>query len=198
MTSIKRSLQSTIVLFGVATLLWGCSTARYQGDENSPFYAIPAGSRVVLTQALAIPPEQVGVFIQNGKVTPWSQINQYYAHCKFEVRDLKTSEQRVNPDEFLVTRVVQDVIQMLKWGRWQVAEASSVMRVSSKDDGGPSVMTYATYMYLGSERQPRVFRLGCGHWDYPGRRSAEYLSIAQMRKALGELITLQLPAKGGG
>jgi hypothetical protein len=187
-----------IVLFGVATLLCGCSTARYQGDENSPFYAIPAGTHVVLAQALAIPPEQVGVFIQNGKVMPWSRINQYHAHCKFEMRDRKDTEQRVNPDEFLVTRVVQDVIHMLKWGRWQVAEASLVKRVSSKDDGGPSVMTYATYMYLASERQPRVFRLGCGHWDYPGTRSAEYLSIAQMRKALGDLITLQLPAKGGG
>jgi hypothetical protein len=151
---------------------------------------------VVLNRELGIPPEQVGVYIQNGKVLPWPEINAYYAHCKFELRDRKDTEQKVSPDEFIVTRVVQDVVHMVQWGRVQTAGVSLGVRVGGMD-GGPTVYTYATYIYLGSERQPRVFRLGCGQWAYPGSQYAEHVSIAQMRKALGDLVTLKLPAPGG-
>jgi hypothetical protein len=195
MTTVTPSPNSRALVLCVAALLSACSTARYQGDESSPYYVIPTGTRVVLKQALTIPPEQVGVYIQNGKVLPWPEVNAYYAHCKFELRDRKDTEQNVNPDEFIVTRVVQDVVHMVNWGRWQTAGVSMGIRVGDMD-GGASVRTYATYIYLGSDRQPRVFRLGCGHWAYPGTRYAEHLSIAQMRKALGDLVTLELPAKG--
>jgi hypothetical protein len=195
MTTVTPSPNSRALVLCVAALLSACSTARYQGDEGSPYYVIPTGTRVVLKQALTIPPEQVGVYIQNGKVLPWPEVNAYYAHCKFELRDRKDTEQNVNPDEFIVTRVVQDVVHMVNWGRWQTAGVSMGIRVGDMD-GGASVRTYATYIYLGSDRQPRVFRLGCGHWAYPGTRYAEHLSIAQMRKALGDLVTLELPAKG--
>lgn len=193
MTSVIPSLKSSVLVACLAVLLSGCGTARYQGDESSPYYVVPAGSRVVLKQALAIAPEQVAVYIQNGKVLPWSEINAYYAHCKFELRERKDTEQRVEPGEFIVTRVVQDVVHMVSWGRLQTAGLTLGVRVGTMDDG-PSVQTYATYLYLGSDRQPQVFRLGCGHWAYPGSRYAEHLSIAQMRKALGDLIRLELPA----
>ncbi len=195
MTVPTSTLFSQALALCLAVVLSGCSTARYQGDESSPYYVVPVGSHVVLKQALAIAPEQVGVYIQNGKVLPWSEINAYYAHCKFELRERKDTEQRVEPGEFIVTRVVQDVVHSVRWGRWQTAGVSLGVRVGDTD-GGPSLFAYATYLYLGSERQPQVFRLGCGHWAYPGSRYAEHLSVAQMRKALGDLITLELPAKG--
>lgn len=195
MTSVAPGLASSVLGVCAAALLSACSSARYQGDESSPYYVVPIGTRVVLKQALSVAPEQVGVYIQNGKVLPWPQVNAYYAHCKFELRERKDTEQKVAPEAFIVTRVVQDVVHMVNWGRWQTAGLSLGMRVGNMDDGGASVQTFATYLYLGSERQPRVFRLGCGHWAYPGTRYAEHLSIAQMRKALGELITLELPAK---
>jgi hypothetical protein len=195
MTSITPRLKSGVLVVCVAALLSACRTARYQGDENSPYYVVPTGARVVLKQALTVPPEQVGVYIQYGKVLPWPEVNAYYAHCKFELRDRKDTEQKVDPDEFIVTRVVQDLVHMVKWSRWQTAAMSLGVRVGGMDDG-PTVRTYATYIYLGSDRQPRVFRLACGHWAVPGSRYAEHLSIAQMRKALGDLVTLELPAKG--
>ena len=194
MTPAMPSLKSTVLVACLA-MLAACSTTRDHGDESSPYYLVSIGARVLLKQALAIPPQQVGVYIQNGKVLPWSEINAYYAHCKFELRDRKDTEQKVDPGEFIVTRVVQDVVHMVSGGHAQTAGLSWSARIGTMDDGA-SVQTYATYLYLGSDRQPQVFRLGCGHWAYPGSRYAEHLSIAQMRKALGDLITLELPAKG--
>lgn len=194
MTSVMPSLRLSALVACLAALLSACGTARYQGDESSPYYLVPTGARVLLKRALAIPPEQVAVYIQNGRVLPWPEVNAYYAHCKFELRERKDTEQNVDPDEFIVTRVVQEVVHMVRWGRLQTAGLRLGLRVGGMDDGA-SVQTYATYIYLGSDRQPRVFRLGCGHWAYPGTRFAEHLSIAQMRKALGDLITLELPAK---
>ncbi len=193
MTAATRSLRVSLAALGAAALLAACSSARHPGDENSPYYAVPAGARVALRQALVIAPEQVAVYIQNGKVVPWVQVNAYYPHCKFEVRDRRDREQTVNPDEFIVTRVVQEVVHMVQWGRWQTAAASIGIRVGDMDDGA-SVRTYATYLYLASDRQPQVFRLGCGHWAYPGTRYAEHLSIQQIRAALGEVLTLQIGA----
>ena len=184
-----------IILVVTTLLLASCQSMRYEGDENSPYYTLPTGTRVLLKQALAISPEKVGVYIQNGKVKPWSEIDHYHAHCKFEVRKRKDTEQQVQPDEFVVTRVVEDIVHSVRWGHWQVADTTLGMRVSDQS-GGPSLWTYATYMYIASDRQPHVFRLGCGHSAYPGTREAVHLSITQMRKALGDLITLQLPTKG--
>lgn len=184
-----------LVLVVAAVLLAGCQSLRYEGDENSPYYRLPTGSRVQLKQTLAISPEKVGVYIQNGKIMSWSEIDHYHAYCKFEVRKRKDTEQQVLPDEFVVTRVVQDVVHSVRWGEWQVAETLLGMRVSDKS-GGPSLWTYATYMYVASDRQPHVFRLGCGHSAYPGSREAVHLSINQIRRALGDVIVLRLPVKG--
>jgi len=193
MNSVAPTLRSAALAFCLATVLSACA-GRYQGDVNSPYYVIPSGSRAILTQPITIPPEQVGVYIQNGKVLPWHEVNAYYTHCKFQVYKRKDTEQQVTPDDFLVKRVVQDQVQMLRWSPWQVAGMSLGMGVSM--DGGPSLFTFANFMYLSSERQPHVWRLACGQWAYPGTMWAEYPSIAEMRKALGDLIKLDLPPTG--
>jgi len=178
-----------------AVLVAGCQTTSYTRDETSPYYVLPSGSRVVLHQALSVPPEKVGVYIQDGKIKSWSDVNHYHAHCKFEVRERKDSEQQVKPEEFIVTRVVQNLVHSVRWGQWRVADASMAMRVSSQD-GGLSLWTYATYIYIASDRQPQVFRLGCGHSAYPDAPEAIHLSIERMRRTLGNLVTLHLPPPG--
>jgi hypothetical protein len=188
------SVIGTIVALAATGLAAGCSTARYAGDENSPFYEVPVGSRVTLTRELVIEPEQVAVFLQNGRALPWPQINPQYPHCKFEVRERRSDAQTVKPDEFAVTRVVREVTHTVDSGRLQLAGVGLALRVGGVDGDGASVRAFATYLYLRSERQPQVFRLGCGHWDYPGKSSAEHLSINAMRKALGEVVTLSIAA----
>ncbi|UCH53694.1 MAG: hypothetical protein JSW09_02535 [Pseudomonadota bacterium] len=181
----------SISFVAAVLMLTGCSTAQYMGDESSPFYDVPSGSRVVLKRELTIAPEEVAVYLQNGEVHPWSQINPQRPHCKFEVYERLATKQTVSPDEFIVTRVVRDEVHMVGFERIQVASMGLAMRVGGSDSR-PTVITYATYLYLRSERQPHVFRLGCGHWDYPGKSSAEHLSINAMRQALGEVLSLTI------
>ena len=54
--------------------------------------------------------------------------------------------------------------------------------------GRVEVFNYATMLYLHSERQNDVYRMTCQHWEEI--RDGRYLSVAQMRKAMGEIFTL--------
>ena len=55
---------------------------------------------------------------------------------------------------------------------------------------GPSHLTFSTTMYLESQLQPDVFRMDCKRWDWPP--TGEFLSINEMREALGDYFTLTL------
>ena len=57
-------------------------------------------------------------------------------------------------------------------------------------DAGPSHVDYMTVMYLESVKQPDVLRITCTHWEDPVE--AEFLSIQQMRKAMGKILTLNI------
>ena len=55
---------------------------------------------------------------------------------------------------------------------------------------GPVHLTYSTTMYLESRIQPDVFRMECKRWDWPA--DGKFLSINEMRQALGDYFTLTL------
>jgi hypothetical protein len=176
------------VLFAVA-LLAACQTTTYEGDENSPYYLVPAGSRLSLHRDLVIPANQAGAFLQGGQVVPFAQLNPYQPHCKFEVSRVLDSPQTVRADEFVITKAVQSLEHSVRAPRRLAARSV----FSSTDDGGPSIQTFATRLDLRSDRQPEVLRLTCGHWDYPPL--ATHLSIRQIRQALGEVFTLRIVPK---
>lgn len=180
----------------VGLALAACQTTRYEGDESSPYYAPPVGTRVILNRAITIPPEQVSVMLQNGRIVPPGEINTYYPHCKFEVRRRLDVPQTVKPDEFVVTRVERNLLHSVEAGTTLHTRASVGIGIGIGVGGGvngdgPSVQTYATRMDLRSDTQPDVFRLTCGQWGYP--YDGEHVSVNGMRKALGDVITLRLP-----
>lgn len=188
-----RRLTLSLVL---GLVLAACQTTRYEGDESSPHYAPPVGSRVVLNREVTIPPDQVSVMLQNGQIVRSGEINTYYPHCKFEVRRRLDTAQTVAPDEFLVTRVERNLLHSVDAGTALHARVSVGIGIGIGVGGGvngngPSVQTYATRMDLRSDRQPDVFRLTCGQWGYP--YDGEHVSANGMRKALGDVLTLRLP-----
>lgn len=154
-------------------------------DEASPFYVPPAGSRLILNQTLTIPPENVGVFIQGGRAVGNREVDQYLPHCRLEVRDRREAAQNVNPDEFRVERVRRDV-QVVSNTR-----TAPLVRVGH----GPSFFIYRTLLDLQSARQPQVRTLVCQHWGHPALD--DHLSIRDMRRALGEVMSIELPAADG-
>lgn len=180
-------------MLAVVALLCACQTS-YEGNEDSPYYRVPVGSKLVLRESVTIPPSLAGVFLQGGQIKPLSQINQYYPYCKFELWKIRDAPQTVQPDEFTITKVTQEITHSVDAGQIQLADIAIGIGIHAGMDDGPSVQTYATRLNLRSEKQPEVFRLSCGQWAYPA--TGQHVSISEMRRALGEIFTLRLAGKG--
>lgn len=152
------------------------------GDETSPFFKVPVGSTLTLNQPLTIQPHHASVRMQYGRIMPYSQIDKFYANCDFEVRTIAKQPTIINPDTFLITKVVNE--EDVAAGDW------TVYAFFGSGDAGPSHVDYMTVMYLESVKQPDVLRITCTHWEDPVE--AEFLSIQQMRKAMGKILTLNI------
>lgn len=183
-----------VILGLMLAALAACSTG-YRGNESSPFYTVPVGSRIVLNRPLTIPSDQLGVLFQNGK--PVTRVTTYYPHCKLELRDLAGSERTVAPGEFVVTRVSRLWGHSVGAGTIQLADATRVRHLLANNDkdGGPSIRAFVTFMDLGSDQQPEVSRLSCGVWGYP--REDQHVSIEEIRRALGDVVTVRTSGPRG-
>ena len=177
----------------LALLLMGCQTTSYEGNENSPFYLVPAGSTAQLTRELTVPANQVAVYLQGGEIIPPERINQYYPHCKFELHRRQDTAQAVQPDSFEVTKVVQDIGHSVALDGVQLARVSVGIgvHIGMRGGDGGTLQAWSTRLALRSARQPQVFRLSCGQSALP--HEGRHVSISEMRKALGGVFVLELP-----
>ncbi|MGB5517335.1 MAG: hypothetical protein WBO73_02565 [Gammaproteobacteria bacterium] len=174
--------KSAILGLCTAGLLAACESQTIK-DENSQFYSVPLGSRFTLNREITIPPDQTSVYLQYGKTVASRDVDFYYPHCKFELYTISTEGRLVKPDSFVVIRIVdkrEDVSVTLP----------TYAGLSLSYGDGPLHMTYSTAMYLESKIQPDVYRMDCKRWDDPA--IGEYLSINEMRQALGDVFTLSL------
>jgi len=177
-----------------AGLLSACQidTSRY--PESSPFKPVPVGATLILHQPLTIPADKVAVYLQNGKVLRYAEVEVLKPHCKFELYKIADKERVVHPDRFRIIKVSNNQAGFFRPTGTRLAETRIGvgihlrMGAGGTDDGSPSMVTYMTEIRLQSANQPDVFKLSCGRLDDPG---AEFLSIEEMRKALGDVFTLK-------
>ena len=177
-----NKLRIPIGLF-CAALLSACDNSLAVRDENSQFFSVPLGSTFTLNREITIQPDQTSVYLQNGSIVLVRDVDFYRPHCKFELFTISEQARVVDPDTFVVTRIVdqrEDV--STEWPRYAALGMSGV--------DGPVHLTYSTTMYLESKIQPDVFRMNCKQWDWPA--TGEFLSINEMRQALGDYFTLTL------
>jgi len=149
-------------------LLAGCEgllASKY--DVNSQFYKIPAGSKLILHRQLDIPPGKAHVILQAGR--SGAGANQYAVNCEFEVRTLGPG--KVRPDTFDIP--------------WAEMSREWVSQ--------PNIMRFYRVLHLQSAAQPDVLQLMCQDWDGP--LLGKNISIPEMRAALGDIITLEFPAR---
>jgi hypothetical protein len=154
-------------------------------DEDSPYYAVPIGSRLILHQDLTIPPDSARVYLQYGKVVKAPRSSDPF--CRFEVNDVLPAAQTLKADEFVVRKTQRD--------RLNISSRSPVTAAAlhgfARDEG--DAVTLVWYLWLESPRQPKVRRLICGGgFDYPYR--ARRPSINEIRVQLGDVATLLTPA----
>lgn len=170
--------------------LAACQTARYEGNEDSPYYLVPVGSVLTLNQDIEIPPHRAGVHLQGGQIQPLSRINQYYPHCKFEVLKIRDIPQTVHADRFTIEKAVQEITDSVNAGGLRLAGISLGIGIGIRGGDGTSAQTFATRLSLHSVSQPDVYLLSCGQWAYPSE--GQHVSIREIRRVLGKIFTLQL------
>ena len=171
-----------IVVF-VVVLLTACESSQSVRDEDSQYYSVSLGSTFTLNTGITIQPNFTSAYFQFGNIEPVGNIDFYKPHCKFELYTISEQARQVRPDTFTVIRIVdqrEDV--SVEWPRY------AALAMGGYD--GPVHLTYSTTMYLESRIQPDVFRMTCKRWDWPA--IGEYLSINEMRQALGDYFTLTL------
>lgn len=171
-----------ILVFSAGLLLISCESQVLK-DENSQFYSVSLGSELILHREITVPPDQTSVYLQYGKIAASRDVDFYKPHCKFELYKISTKARVVEPDTFVVIKIVDQREDV------SVARPTYASLGFSYGDG-PLHLTYSTAMYLESAVQPDVFRIDCKRWDDPV--IGEYVSISEMREALGDYFTLKL------
>ena len=163
---------------------------------------VPVGSTVRLTEAIEVPANRAYVYIANGKVMPYKNYNTVDVrkpYCRFGFAKPDPSARQIQPDTFRITKIVEweDYHGKLgnpQWARLDLADVNIrggfQFGVLDFNDGGPSIIMYATIMTLHSDRQPGVTELVCGHWDEQG--IVEPLKLSEMKTALGSLIEVDV------
>jgi hypothetical protein len=187
----NKILCSAVSLSLTALLLTACVSNETK-DESSPFYSIPVHSTLKLNQPLTIAGGQVAIFVQEGKMISAGEIDIYNPNCKFEIYTMSDKPRTVNTDSFLITKVVNDIESTSLPGRAQpgasqLAVLNHALVAGMLDRGS---MNYTTILYLHSERQKDVYRMSCQHWE--DVVDDMYLSISEMRQAMGKVFTLEL------
>jgi len=167
---------------------------------------VPVGSTVRLIAPIEIPADRAYVFIANGKVMPlknYNTVDVRKPYCRFGFAKSAPVVRQIQPDSFRITKIVEwedyhGSIGNPQWARLDLADmsihAGFRSGVMDFNDGGPSIIMYATIMTLHSDRQPGVNELVCGHWDEMG--IVEPLTLAEMKTALGNLIVVDVVGSG--
>ena len=172
-----------LATLALVLLLAACQTA-VSRDENSPYYAVPAGARLVLHRALTVPADRLDVHLQGGRVLAYAEVNPYHPFCALDLHRRLDVPQTVASGEFTVRKASQEIIQ---------TQRAPGARLAS--GGSPSFDIYNTVLELRSETQPQVARLTCGQWVYPPQQ--RHVTVNEMRQALGSVFTLRLPDQDG-
>lgn len=176
------------MLLCLAAVLWACDTPRSYGPDT-PYYRFPSGSRLVLNRALDIPANWATARIQNGRLVAFGHVQEQQPHCIFEANTIRAEPQRIEPDSFSIVRVERSASTL-------AARTGFFLMVGNAfaDTDRPGQMFYKTVFMLKSDRQPDVKWLICQSDQYAaGITIPRHLTVTEIRWALGDLFTLELP-----
>ena len=137
----------------------------------------PTITTVTLNQDFPIRPDRSNEYIQGGEIRPYESIEQYYTHCKLELREIADIERVVKAETFNVARM------------YRQEEFSGFNKMMLAGDGDSGQIMSTTYLLLQSEKQPDIFRLSCMRVDESFY--ARQVTIDEMQDTLGDLMTLE-------
>ena len=144
------------LLLILAGMLVGCQTAG-STNEDSVWFRIKSGSKLILNQPLDIPAGKAHIYLQKGRMS--SGVDNYTVSCNVEVRNL--GPQSVQPDTFLIT------------------DASDSQEWISR----PDIMRFYKVLRLKSGQQPDVLKMDCQDWDGP--LEGQSITVDEIKQAGG-------------
>lgn len=185
---IKRYALRTGFVLSLALLLGACQTPAVD-KADSPYYTVPATSKLILNREITIPANTASVYLQGGAIKPYPDIDDDYPHCIFEVSGVKPEPQTVKPGIFIITKVMQK-FDFAAAEPVRVAALAGAGHAPLMLSGGPSRLPYDTIMWLESAEQPWVRQINCRQWEDP--TDPYFVTINEIKAALGEIFTLEL------
>ncbi len=170
-----------------ATVAAACAQASGLERRWQRLHTPPPGSALVLNRAVEVPPSEGEVYVQDGRVLPYADVDPFRPHCALELRGAPPVAVTVPPGRYRIVRVVHD-------------EDPNLVRAPARGHllaglwlaGGPSQWMYATELYLAGDGPNAPWRLRCGHWEDPSL-DPRFLTLDEIRAALGSLATLETP-----
>lgn len=191
MLHVKRVIELFLLILCIAGIT-ACETNKDK-DESSPFYAVTVGSLLVLNQDIIIPGNEVAIYVQNGEILAYKDVDKYRPNCKFEIYTISESTRSVSADTFEIIKVEDDIESSSIKANTKLASLENVLAIKLNAFGmldHSEVFNYSTYMYLRSSKQKDVYRMICQHWE--SVLDDKHLSITQMRGAMGNVFTLKI------
>jgi hypothetical protein len=177
-------MKDLIAILATAALLAGCANA------PDPLAQADRG-RLVLNEALTIPPNAATARLQYGKVVAFNAVQEHDPFCVFEIDTVAPDPQTVSPASFAIIRVNRSVET---FAGLPAFPGFQTLRVGFGDhDGRPSHLYYKTQFRLHDPGQG-VRALTCmSNQMAPGIPVMRHLSLAEIRQALGGILSLELP-----
>lgn len=187
-------MKNILVLF-VALLISSCSLS-LDYKLTSVKELLPVGSTLRLTQTIEMPADRSFIYIAHGKVAPlnnYKTVDIYSPYCTLHVYKESSHARQIMPDQFEITKIDEWETSFgrldFKNNTYANNHSGNFVKVTNNgNDGGPSILFYATILSLRSAKQPDVKELVCGHWNDPSE--IEPLTLEEMKSALGDLLPI--------
>ncbi|MDZ7752303.1 MAG: hypothetical protein U5S82_11675 [Gammaproteobacteria bacterium] len=193
----RLSASRPAILTAVVVFLAGCAAIAPDHLEGDSRYAIPAGSTLMLNEAIELPGRGDLLYLQHGRTLRFSSVQEVYPHCYIETRQRPEGPLRVVPTTFTITEVGRSF--HFSW--LPPGGPGGIMPTSgggSGGDGGSALSQwfYVTRMSLRpAEPSVDVYRLTClaDRLDASGPETERHhLTVAQIRETLGDIFTLEI------
>ena len=191
----EEFIMNKILVLFVALLISSCSLSQ-DYKRVSVKELLPVGSTLRLTQTIEMPADRSFIYIAHGKVAPlnnYKTVDIYSPYCTLHVYKESSHARQIMPDQFEITKIDEWETSFgrldFKNNTYANNHSGNFVKVTNNgNDGGPSILFYATILSLRSAKQPDVKELVCGHWNDPSE--IEPLTLEEMKSALGDLLPI--------
>ncbi len=174
----------------LAAVLFSTTALAYRDFKTPATSYIHKGDKVILNHSISTPGGEK-IFLQNGKVKRRSEVGQSRPYCYFHLRRDRAfidTETSLSSEDFTVIDTTK--YNELVFNDQPLSQPRVILAMMDSTERGNSERTLTTRIYLTSVSQPQVIGLNCSVWAVPSERS--HVSIDEIRKALGDLVTLEL------